>query len=215
MADSFSQRWPSDFPAEVLLLPTIEYDFRGLDDFPTRHGITSSDLRELDHRSAEDSASLVQSWLFFALLADLAATLVDRHNIPHLSAYQFPPIRQISELGIRMASKSERSTLSRKLRDVVRIGIDNVERIDRLEIAGAYPMPLILLSIKVLLCDLAAMQVVPRRTRKGGLEEPCLIPYPPGSSFVSSSAKALKSLMMAKGWCPTKSIASAQLATTP
>ena len=151
MVDNFSRRSPSDFPAEGLLLPTIEYDFRGLNDFPTRHGITSSDLRELDHRSAEDSASLVQSWLYFGLLADLAGTLVDRHNCLHLSAYQYPPIRQIFELGSRVASKSE------KLRDVVRIGIDNVERIDRLEIAGAYPMPLILLSIKILLCDLAAM----------------------------------------------------------
>ena len=196
MADSFSRRSLSDFPSEGLLLPTIEYDFRGLNDFPTRHGITSRDLRELDHRSAEDSASLVQSWLFFGLLADLAGTLVDRHNILRLSAYQYPPIRQIFESGIRVASKSE------KLRDVVRIGIDNVERIDRLEIAGAYPMPLILLSIKILLCDLAAMQVVPRRTWIGRLEEPCLIPYPPGSSFVSSSAKTLESLMVAKGWCP-------------
>ena len=202
MADNFPRRSLSGFPAEVLLLPTIEYDFRGLNDFPTRHGITSSDLRELDHRSAEDSASLVQSWLFFGLLADLAGTLVDRHNILHLSAYQYPPIRQISELDIRVASKSEKCTLSRKLRDVVRIGIDSVERIDRLEIAGAYPMPLVLLSIKILLCDLAAMQVVPRRTWIGGLEEPCLIPYPPGSSFVSSSAKTLESLMVAKGWCP-------------
>ena len=196
MADSFSRRSLSDFPSVGLLLPTIEYDFRGLNDFPTRHGITSSHLRELDHRSAQESASFVQSWLFFGLLADLAGTLVDRHNILHLSAYQYPPIRQISELGIRIASKSE------KLRDVVRMGIDNIERIDRLEIAGAYPMPLILLSIKILLCDLAAMQVVPRRTWIRKLEEPCLIPYPPGSSFVSSSAKVLESLMMAKGWCP-------------
>ena len=195
MADSFPRRSLSGFPAEGLLLPTIEYDFRGLNDFPTRHGITSSDLRELDHRSAEDSASLVQSWLFFGLLADLAGTLVDRHNILHLSAYQYPPIRRISERGIRRASKAE------KLRDVVRIGIDNVERIDRLEIAGAYPMPLILLSIKILLCDLAAMQVVPRSWIEK-LEEPYLIPYPPGSSFVSSSAKTLESLMVAKGWCP-------------
>ena len=198
MADSFSRRSLSDFPSEGLLLPTIEYDFRGFEDFPTRHGITLSDLRELDHRSAEDSASLVQSWLFFGLLADLAGTLVDRHNILHLSAYQCPPIRQLSELGIRVASKSKK----RKLRDVVRVGIDNVERIDRLEIARAYPMALILLSIKILLCDLAAMQAASRRTGIGELEEPCIIPYAPGSGFVSSSAQILENLMVAKGWCP-------------
>ena len=210
----------SSFPAEVPLLPSIEYDFGGLDDFPSRLGFISSDLRDLDYRSAEDSASLVQSWLFFGLLADLTDTLVDRQGILHTSAYHhisgrrilvYPTATQHPELGLRMPSSLEKSNLkvlSRKIRDVVQIGIDNVERIDHLDVAWRHPMPLILLSVKILLCDLAAMRVgrlgVYSSPWDGGLEEPRLVPYPFDSSFVSSSAKALEGLMLAKGWCPSQ-----------
>ena len=48
MEETFLPLSLSKFPAEVPHLPTIEYDFRGLNDFPTRHGIMSRDLDELD-----------------------------------------------------------------------------------------------------------------------------------------------------------------------
>ena len=153
MNETFIPLPRSRFPADVPLLPAIEYDFRGLNDFPTRHGIMSSGLDELNHRSAESSASFVQSWLFFGLLADLTGTLVDRDHVLHPGPRQpipefytlvYPPTFQHNELGLRMTSSSEESnveSLYQKLCDTVRVGIDNVERIDRLVVAERHPMP--------------------------------------------------------------------------
>ncbi len=202
----------SGFPAEVPLLPSVDYDFRGLDDFPTRHGIASDGLEELDHKSAEDSASLVQSWLFFGLLADLTGTLVDRQSVLHPDTDRPAPSLRVlvhsatsrhPELGLRVASRA----LSKRLLKSLPIAIDGVERIDRLNIAGKHPMPLVLLSVKILLCDLKAMQVdwlgIYSRPWVSRLEDFRLIPCPSSSRYVSSSAKALENLMIVKGWCPS------------
>ena len=221
MKETFLPLPLSRFPADVPLLPTIEYDFRGLNDFPTRHGIMSSGLDELNFRPTESSASFVQSWLFFGLLADLTGMLVDRDHVLHPGPHQYtpkfhtlvyPPTLQHNELGLRMTSSSEESnlkSLSKKLRDTVRVGIYNVGRIDRLVVAERHPMPLVLLSVKILLCDLAAMRVgrsgLYSLPWDGGLEEPRLVPYhTSGSSLVSSSVKILEGLMKDKGWCPSQ-----------
>ena len=192
MKETFLPLPLSKFPADVPLLPTIDYDFCGLDDFPTRHGIMSSGLDELNYRPAESSASLVQSWLFFGLLADLTGTLVDRDRVLHPGPHQhtpefhtlaYPPTLQHKELGLCMTSSTEESnlkSLSKKLRDTVRVGINNLGRIDRLVVAERHPMPLALLSVKILLCDLAAMRVERSGLYSlpwdGGLEEPRLVP---------------------------------------
>ena len=220
MADNVFPLKLSKFPVDVPLLPSIEYDFRGLHDFPTRHGFTSNELRDLDHRPAEVSASFVQSWLFFGLLADLTGTVVDRQSVLHSSAHHFGCGRRPAshlhdpyhpELGIRTSANlknSEKRKLSRKIRANVQIGVDNVQRIDQLNVANEHPMPLILLSVKMLLCDFAAMRVgrlgvysAPWDIEQWG---PLLLPYQPDSSFISSSAKVLQSMMISKGWCPSQ-----------
>ena len=212
----------SAFPVEVPLLPSVEYDFCGLHDFPARHGFTSSELRDLDDRPVEESASFVQSWLFFGLLADLTGTLVDRQSILHPRVHQhnadLRPLVYLAThdpepgvLDLRIASALEDPdwwTLSQRISHIVQFGIDNVERIDRLNVAGKDPMPFVLVSIKILLSDLAAMRVersgIHSEPWDGGLIERRLVPYPSGSSIVSSSAKALEGMMMAKGWCPSQ-----------
>ncbi len=203
----------SAFPTEVPLLPSIEYDFRGLHDFPARHGFTSPELRDLDDRPAEESASFVQSWLFFGLLADLTGTLVDGQSVLHTQHNAgLRPLVYLAthdpEPGILdLHILYDRWTLSRRISHIIQVGIENVERIDRLNVAGKSPMPIVLLSIKILLCDFAAMRVersgIHSRPWDSALKEPRLVPYPYGSSIVSSSAKALECMMMAKGWCPS------------
>ena len=217
MKETFLPLPLSKFPADVPLLPTIEYDFRGLNDFPARHGIISSGLDELNNRPAESSASFVQSWLLFSLLADLTGTLVDREKVLHPGPHQHtprshhPPTLQHNELGLRMTSSSEESnlgSLSLKLHDTVQVGLDNVGRIDRLVVAERHPMPLVLLSVKILLCDLATMKQAPYgpySSLLNGVEgkEPRLIHYDTSvSCLVSSSVKILEGLMKGKGWCP-------------
>ena len=219
MKETFLPLPLSRFPADVPLLPAIDYDFRGLNDFPTRHGIMSSGLDELNDRPTEFSASFVQSWLFFGLLADLTGTLVDRdhvlhpgpnQHIPEFRTLVYLPTLQHKKLGLQMTSSSEESNpLSLKLRDTVRVGIDNVGRIDRLVVAERHPMPFVLLSIKILLCDLAATRVgrsgLYSLPWDGGLKEPRLVPYHTSvSSLVSSSVKILEGLMKGKGWCPSQ-----------
>ena len=220
MEDTFLPLRLSAFPAEVPLLANIEYDFGGLKSFPNRHGVTSADLSDLDHRPVENSASLLQSWLFFGLLADLTGTLVDRQSVLHLKIHQnrsdpeildHPATLQHPKLGFWIASSSEESdsrTVSRNLRRVVRVGIENVKRIDRLDVASRHPMPLVLLSIKILLCDLAAMRV--RRQAiyplpwDEQLDKSGLVPFPSDFSSLSSSAQSLQAMMIAKGWCPSQ-----------
>ena len=214
MKDTFLPLRLSAFPAMVPLLANIEYDFRGLRSFPTRHGVTSADLSDLDHRSAKDSASFVQSWLFFGLLAELTGNVVDRQSVLHLSAPEHGsklctrvnlanPYR--SELKLEFLSSK---TLYRRIRKIVRIGTRNVERIDRLEVAEKRPMPLVLLSVKILLCDLRAARIESTGIRswpwKDGNEHSHLIPCAFGSNLVSSSARALQRQMITKGWCPSQ-----------
>ena len=113
MTETFLPLPLSRFPADVPLLPAIEYDFCGLNNFPTRHEIMSSGLDELNHRPAESSASFAQSWLFVGLLADLIGTLVDREKALHPGPHQhtprsqilgYPPTLHHNELGLLMTS---------------------------------------------------------------------------------------------------------------
>ena len=210
----------SRFPAEVPLLPSIEYDFGGLDDFPMRQGFTSKDLKDLDGCSANDAASFVQSWLFFGLLADLTGDFVDRQSILPLSTPQHElDLRTLwhlakcrpPELRVRMAYGSDKSsskTLARRISKIVRIGIQNVERIDRLDVAEKHPMPLILLSVKILLCDLAATEIERSGTYSvpwdHEVEDPRLLPCASGPHIMSSSTRALHGQMIARGWCPSQ-----------
>ena len=220
MTETFLPLPLSRFPADVPLLPTIEYDFPDLNEFPTRHGTISSGLDELDNRPAESSASFVQSWLFFGLLADLTGTLVDRENVLHPGPHQhtsgshilgYPPTLHHNELCLRMTFSSEESTLvslCQKLHDTVQVGLDNVGRIDRLDVAERHPTPLVLISVKILLCDLAAMRIgrsgLYSLPSDGGQKEPRLVPYDTSvSSLVTSSVKILEGLMKSKGWCPS------------
>ena len=65
-------------PSEVPILHNIEYDFSGFEDFPTRHGFVKDGTVHLEGKSAADCASLLQSWLFFGLLAEIGGELVNR-----------------------------------------------------------------------------------------------------------------------------------------
>ena len=122
---------------------------------------------------------------------------------------------------ISSSKESNLKPLSQKLRDTVRVGIDNVGRVDRLVVVvERHPMPLVLLFVKILLYDLAAMRIgrsgLYLLPWDGGLEEPRPVPYYTFvSSLGSSSVKMLVGLMKGKGWCPLKSIALAGSATIP
>ena len=124
----------------------------------------------------------------------MSGTFIDRDQLLHPGSHQhtlkihtlvYAPRLQHNELGLRMTSSSEESnlkSLSQKLRDIVQVGIDNVGRSDRLVVvAERHPMPLVLLPVKILLCDLAAMRVgrsgLYSLPWDGGLKGPRLVPY--------------------------------------
>lgn len=62
---------------DVPLVEIIPYDFGSYENFPERHGYTRSDGSWDTEQSPDRLASLLQSWLYFGLLAEFFSTPVD------------------------------------------------------------------------------------------------------------------------------------------
>ena len=187
-------------PFDVPVLPNIEYDFSGFEGFPTRHGFGRDGTVDFEGKSAEDCASLLQSWLFFGLLAEIGGELVNKEAF---LTRQRPP-----KVSIRVAGywNSPKMFTPRSMESCLRLAAVHSYKTDRLNVAGTHPMPLVTLSINVLISEL-----IEHHKRGWWVEEgarnhdfPRLTPFVPGSDFISPSANLLMSSMMAQGWCQSQ-----------
>lgn len=155
---------------------------------------------DFEGKSAEDCASLLQSWLFFGLLAEIGGELVNRET--------FLTRQRPQEISIRVAGYWNRPETfnPRSMDSCLRLAAVHSYKTDRLNVACTHPMPLVTLSINVLISVL-----IDYHERNLGVEEgarnhekPRLTPLVPGSDFISPSAHLLMSSMMAQGWCQSQ-----------
>ncbi|KAF2267175.1 hypothetical protein CC78DRAFT_566334 [Lojkania enalia] len=65
---------------DVPLLETFPYDFKGLDDFPVRLGFGNSPWTTLEETPTK-AASVLQSWLYFALLSEFLQSHVNPEDL--------------------------------------------------------------------------------------------------------------------------------------
>ena len=155
---------------------------------------------DFEGKSAEDCASLLQSWLFFGLLAEIGGELVNREAF---LTRQRPP-----KISIRVAGywNSPKKFTPRSMDSCLRLAAVHSYKTDRFNVAGTHPMPLVTLSINVLISELIEHHERSLRVEEWARnhEKPRLTPLVPGSDFISPSAHLLMSSMMAQGWCQSQ-----------
>jgi len=208
-----------DIAFDIPDLLYIEYDFRGLEDFPSRHGFMKDGILDLETKSAEECASFLQSWLHYGLLAELRGELFERHSI----RAHFADARRLDiVLTAHWMSPYGEPSL-KKLKKCIQLAIVNSQKIDSLHVAEKHPMPIVMLSVKILICQLINYQKNREWKRKklppikmlekynakhvetwnGALGGPRLLPLGPTSQFIAPCAKLLSSYMLVHGWCPS------------
>lgn len=159
---------------EVPFVANIPWDFLDFGTFPSRHGFLQKENGSVmfDHHSTEDIASLIQSWLYFGLLAELFGNRVNRddfkRHIPATSGkprgivVDSTPLERIIKNRIcpdrsdcpftRYPSKSapEATAVASKLSSFG-FDIGNLaEQIERHPVFAQPPLPEMLFSIRIL-----------------------------------------------------------------
>jgi hypothetical protein len=72
-------------PIEVPYVATFTYDFGGFEGFPDRLGFVKDGKLDLETRSIDDCASLLQSWLYFGVICEFAEGPIEVSKFVHPS----------------------------------------------------------------------------------------------------------------------------------
>lgn len=199
-------------PLEVPFLARFEYDVLGFYKFISfqgRHSFTFEDGGV--QSSAEDIASFIQSWLYFGLLAEVVGKPIDRSKFLRRktsasgTSEDFVSSIALKDLILQLRPLEDDRDGSEDDEDELppeyfRVSsfLDFAERecvrIDRMAQSSIAPLPVILLSIRVLIDTLRFLCL-----GDGDHEIAPLVRY---ELRPSSTAQLLINLMKSNGWCP-------------
>jgi hypothetical protein len=184
------------------------YDFLGYEDFPARLGFMRDGCLDLQHRSTDDCISLLQSWLYFGLLAEFAGRPIDIWKIIHPSfrdngvqvvrwGTQFEVLLHNQKQRMSSLTYQARTAASHHISSCIRVAATFSEHFDQMHCHESSLLPAIVLSTKILLVTLS--------DRLGGLgmEDPTYLPLLRADPHaISATTKFLMSRMNSAGWCP-------------
>lgn len=173
----------------------IAYDFQGLPDFPARHGFMVDGKLELKTRQGQEIAELLQSWLFFGVLSELAGRLIDRPTLLQEGEVSFDTTKDA--LGPCVQLIAQNIEAFDQLDPFVTKGTAPNYGIEQMSAAtfgtsptrkdeDAHPFRKILLSVKLLVCQLRGP----------------LLSLQSAFRFNSDLGDLLGSYMIRNGWCP-------------
>ena len=216
---------PTTPPIEIPLMEVIPYDFQGFTSFPTRHGFTTESNKLQLSRPSNEIASMLQSWLYFGLLAEfIGYPLCIQHFVRSRRAgdtSDFISSAILEELlrdwderrnSIKRANRPSYKELKRHIQSHIELAASKVFELEWKKKCYTPPIPEILLSIKILISTLAlTLHFKPgSRTYLYGWEAsdstlkmnlPGGIPLAQGRS-PSAVARFLMDHMHAAAWCP-------------
>lgn len=195
---------------EVPLLNIIPYDLLGFSSFPHRHGFAKNGKLDLDDHSEDDLASLLQSWLYFGLLAELTGQPVDLSifSRPHdqnetrilVDSRALETVLSKRHSFFESLSKDEKKMATRNFFGCIKTALDCSEIFDSNVKCSREPIPTIALSVKVLITTLLYLTCKDWESLEGRL---CpLDPTFPGNDPPSPAGKLLVRKMQESGWCP-------------
>lgn len=184
------------------------YDFLGYEDFPARLGFMKDGCLDLQHRSTDDCISLLQSWLYFGLLAEFAGRPIDIWKVIHPSfrdkgvqvvrwGTQFEVLLHDQEHRMSSLTNQARTAASDHISCCIRVAAVFSEHFDQMHCHESPPLPAIILSTKILIITLS------NRVGGLGMEDPTYLSLLQADPHaISATTKLLMSRMNSAGWCP-------------
>ncbi|KAE9373224.1 hypothetical protein N431DRAFT_482315 [Stipitochalara longipes BDJ] len=200
-------------PIEVPYVATFTYDFEGFEGFPDRLGFVKDGQLDLETRSIDEFASLLQSWLYFGVICEFIERPIE------VSKFVYPSLQEegrevlrwspcgyeaIFDWGTRMNLLDGRSSraVSDRINSVLHRAAFFALEVEKLGFSQTPPLPVISLSVKTLLHVLfSALQW---RNRFPALTPPYHPVLPYGANEMPASTKLLLSRMTDQGWCPSQ-----------
>ena len=190
------------------------YDFLGFGDFPARLGFMKDGCLDLQHRSADDCVSLLQSWLYFGLLAEFAGRPIDIWKVIHPSlrdkgvqvvrwGTQFEDLLLDQEHRASSLTYQARTAAGHHIFSCIRVAETFSEYFDQMHCHESSPLPAIILSTKILIITLSDRLMELRMEYPTDLQLPTYTPLLQANSHpISATTKLLMSRMNSAGWCP-------------
>jgi len=203
---------------EVPLMDIIPYQFGvgAFYTFPLRHGFTKDGVLDLD-RPVTQVARLLQSWLYFGLMAEYAREPI---NVGTFIRTNSSPCVIDSRAWNNIAQKRSSSLdcLSLEIQDAINstfttfatFALDQLDFVDRHPKGGSTPIPNITLSIRVLVSSVMLYHTRDASATKEShpfpLDSGRLRPMESISSTICSSpaGRLLAQKMRQAGWCPSR-----------
>jgi hypothetical protein len=201
-------------PIEVPYVSTFTYDFGGFEGFPDRLGFMKDGQLDLETRSIDDCASLLQSWLYFGTLCEFTERPIEVPKFVHPSMQEegrevlrWKPCghEAIADWENRMDlinNKRSSGLVTDRINSVLHHAAFCALELEQLRFAQTPPLPAISLSVKILIQTLFG--VLQRRSPFSTLTPPYLPVLPYGAAEMPASTKLLMSKMADQGWCPSQ-----------
>ncbi|KAH8805251.1 hypothetical protein F5884DRAFT_885368 [Xylogone sp. PMI_703] len=190
---------------DVPLVALIPYDFdtKDFSRFPERHGFLDKDGNLDLNRSVTEVASLLQSWLYFGLLAEFAGRSIDvnsfRRDIetgPLVDSAAIETLAQQRAASLNDLSYESQISRDRAFLNNAAFALDCIEAFDFHPVGRQEPIPTVALSIKVLIASLQLyIDLGSTDIRLRPIEST-------SNTALSPAGRLLARKLREAGWCP-------------
>lgn len=197
---------------EVPYITSLQYDFLGFKGFPARHGYTRDGALN-DQLPVEELAALLQSWLYFGLVAEFTGRVVRQEDLVmktensslvtgalilvYLHEWIYS-LRRLAVVSSRWVGAVDRA------REVLMYAIDASVWFDYIPGMGNRRYAAIALSVKSLIITLASIYGIVEPKHMIGDRIDVLRPWiTPTNTLMPLPADYLHSLMRKHGCCPS------------
>jgi hypothetical protein len=202
-------------PIEVPYVATFTYDFGDFEGFPNRLGFVKDGQLDLETRSIDDCASLLQSWLYFGVICEFTERPIEVPKFVHPSlqdegseVLRWNPCghEAIVDWKNRMdlINKSLSGAVMDRINSMLHHAAFRALELEQLSFAQTLPLPAISLSVKILIEVLFGVLQAQWRTPFPAITPLYVLVLPYGADEMPASTKLLMSRMTAQGWCPSQ-----------
>ena len=191
-------------PLDVPVAEITPYELETWENFPSQLGFTQNNgLPDIQERSISDVASLLQSWLYFGLLAEFLGHPINHVDFVTQKTYRDGSTIELVSMALLeewiQPSKLKLRERHDKLRSIFAIAGEQSRVLDTM-MPSETPLPEIMLSIKILI-DMLTSFVFP----VDGHPNKSLRPMEITSMHKPSPAtELLISRLIAAHWCPSQ-----------
>ena len=192
---------------EVPYISSIQYDGRGFDTFPARHGYTHGDRGFLQPQgSGIDLCAFYQTWLYFGLMQEVFGSAIDQERFVRIGSHGTNRVIDSTVLSTTLKIWQNLSSWSPRQADAIERAILQcayLDNPDTLNSMPSGPWVEILLSVKVLLSSIvnAGPPFMRSRLDSSSRVRP---PWINASDLDNPTCSIISAHMIQNSWCPSR-----------